>query len=353
MKTRKRCEGRKGTGSGLWLGIGLSLALLAGCGERREEAEVRDRGWERVAERGPHEVVLRLDRAHPTVADRVTLTLEARVAEDWKVIWPVIKEKLGEKPQEFQVVDQGALQPELLRDGRTRKARTYVLEPFLSGTYRIPGLEFRFEKEGREPLRLETEAVSVEVRSLLAEGAGGKLHDIAAPVGLSQDWGRAWAWGLGLLALAGGAAAGWWWWRKRLRAEAAAAEAPRRPAHEIAFEELDALLTQDLPGKGRIKPYYQELSAILRRYVENRFGVHAPGQTTEEFLVYQSRSGILEKRHQLLLKEFLQYCDLVKFAEMQAGPEQACQAFDACRGFVQETRLMEEEPAGAEAARTA
>lgn len=317
----------------------ICLALLMpGCGPRNAAEPEKDPGFERTTDRGPHSVSIRLDRVKPTVADRVNLELEVRAAEEWKVTWPVVKGKLGkEKEAEFQVVDQGESQPVLLPDGRTKRLRNYVLEPFLPGSYAIPAQEFRLEKPGAEPQRIETEEVRVEVRSVLGDQETADLHDIAPPVALREKgrWGwLGWLAGLGLLG-----AGGWWWWRHR-RSEAAASALPPRPAHEIALEELDALEAQDLAGQGQAKRCYQELSVILRRYVENRFGVHAPGQTTEEFLFYQSRSGILEQRHQLLLKEFLQHCDLVKFAELAAGPEQVRKAFEVCRSIVSETKAQ-------------
>ena len=325
--------------------VALCFVLLSGCGGKKDAA-AKDPGIERKTDRGPHSVVVRVDRQKPTVAEPVNLELAVSAAEDWKVVWPVVKGKLGE----FQVVDQGESRPELLPDGRTRQVRNYVLEPFLSGAYSIPPLEFKFEKEGQESQRLETEELKLEVLSLLKEGTKD-IHDIAAPVALREKWGLAWLWWLlGLAALAG--AGGWWWWHRR-RLELKAAAIPPRPAHEIAFEELDALQALNLPGQGEIKRYYQELSVILRRYVENRFGVHAPGQTTEEFLVYQSRSGILESRHQVLLKEFLLHCDLVKFAELEAGPDQAQKAMEVCRNFVSETRLIVDEATPAQATQLA
>lgn len=309
--------------------------LLPGCGPREGTKVEKDPGFERTVDRGPHAVTIRLDRVKPTVADRVNLELEVRAAEEWKVTWPVVKGKLGkEKDAEFQVMDQGETLPVLLPDGRTKRARNYVLEPFLPGSYTIPAQEIRLEKPGVEAQRIETEEVQVEVRSLLGNKETVDLHDIAPPVRLPEKgkWGwLGWLLGAGLLG-----AGGWWWWRHR-KSEAAVAALPPRPAHELAFEELDALEALDLPGQGQTKRCYQELSLILRRYVENRFGVHAPGQTTEEFLFYQSRSGLLEQRHQLLLKEFLQHCDLVKFAELEAGPEQVRKAFEVCRSFVSET----------------
>ena len=37
--------------------------------------------------------------------------------------------------------------------------------------------------------------------------------------------------------------------------------------------------------ENELDQFYQELSMILRRYIEGRFGLSAPEQTTEEFLV--------------------------------------------------------------------
>jgi hypothetical protein len=87
----------------------------------------------------------------------------------------------------------------------------------------------------------------------------------------------------------------------------------------------------------------------LRRYIENRFGIHAPGQTTEEFLSWQSRhaDSALERRHQLLLTQFLKHCDLVKFAELQPSEAEIQKTFDACKEFILETRVQEPRDASA------
>ena len=43
-------------------------------------------------------------------------------------------------------------------------------------------------------------------------------------------------------------------------------------------------MEEGLIDKGEQKLFYLKISAILRHYVEDRFGMHAPENTTEEFL---------------------------------------------------------------------
>ena len=81
-----------------------------------------------------------------------------------------------------------------------------------------------------------------------------------------------------------------------------------------------------------------ELSSIVRQYLEDRFDMRAPELTTEEFLVSVSDSPDLSVAHQRLLREFLHYADLVKFARMVPGEEDIRQAIERARQFLDETR---------------
>jgi hypothetical protein len=116
-------------------------------------------------------------------------------------------------------------------------------------------------------------------------------------------------------------------------------QVPPRPAHEIALEELDTLKRKDLVSRGDWKTYYSELSDIVRRYLENRFGLAAPDMTTEEFLVYVRDRSILEASYKSLLREFLTASDLVKFAKYIPDAREGDQAMVTARQFVEQTGL--------------
>ena len=72
------------------------IALAAGCGSKKEagdEAEVSfEGGVEKVFERGPLKVILRLDNTEPTIADRITFQTELTAEEAYEVTPPAFGE---------------------------------------------------------------------------------------------------------------------------------------------------------------------------------------------------------------------------------------------------------------------
>ena len=102
---------------------------------------------------------------------------------------------------------------------------------------------------------------------------------------------------------------------------------------ERAWVELDRLLQKGLPGRGRYKDFYVELTMVVRRYVQRRYGVRAPNLTTEEFLAQFRDAG--GGRRDALAK-FLESADLVKFAGVEATPEMADAATDSARGYLKD-----------------
>jgi len=116
---------------------------------------------------------------------------------------------------------------------------------------------------------------------------------------------------------------------------------PTKPAHQKAYEALNALRVRNLPLNGKVKEYYYQLSIIIRRYVEDRFSLKAPDMTTGEFLFSIRDSKILKKEYQDILKEFLNLCDIVKFAKYGPTEEEIEKSFDVAVKFVDQTKLQE------------
>ena len=99
---------------------------------------------------------------------------------------------------------------------------------------------------------------------------------------------------------------------------------------ERALAELDRLLKKGLPGRGRYKDFYVELTMVVRRYVQRKYGIKAPNMTTEEFLAEFGERGTGNDE----LKAFLESADMVKFAGVEATPEMADAATDSARGYL-------------------
>lgn len=106
---------------------------------------------------------------------------------------------------------------------------------------------------------------------------------------------------------------------------------------ERAWVELDRLIKKGLPGRGRYKDFYVELTMVVRRYVQRKYGIKAPHLTTEEFLreIGQGSSAGVPTGSKDL-ERFLESADMVKFAGVEATPEMADEATDSARKYLKQ-----------------
>jgi len=128
---------------------------------------------------------------------------------------------------------------------------------------------------------------------------------------------------------------GVWWVIKKVREMV---RVHRMSPIERAYYELDRLLKKGLPGRGLYKDFYVELTMVVRRYVERKYGVKAPNMTTQEFLGELARRAsdatVAQIGDSNALKEFLESADLVKFAGVEATPEMADTATGKARSYL-------------------
>lgn len=94
----------------------------------------------------------------------------------------------------------------------------------------------------------------------------------------------------------------------------------KKPAHEIAINDLNVLKSQELWQNGREKDYHSELTRIMRQYVEDRYDVPALEMTTTDLRRALSASG-MEIAQTTTLIDILHIADKVKFAKGKTGPE--------------------------------
>ncbi len=105
---------------------------------------------------------------------------------------------------------------------------------------------------------------------------------------------------------------------------------------EWAVHELDRIQAMGFPTNGDVERYYTLISDVVRGYLDMRFHIHAQRQTTFEFLEAIRQSPAVPMEQQTLLREFLERCDLAKFARVEM-PEEECQrAVAAARALVEE-----------------
>lgn len=130
--------------------------------------------------------------------------------------------------------------------------------------------------------------------------------------------------------------------KKRAGSKGSRQAMPPKKAHEIAYEALNELKSRKLPASGFVKEYYFEISRIVRCYIENRFSLKAPEMTTEEFLYSLKDSYILTGPQKDIIKEFLNQCDLVKFAKYGPTVDEVEASFATAKRLVDETKIEDE-----------
>ena len=120
------------------------------------------------------------------------------------------------------------------------------------------------------------------------------------------------------------------------------ARALRRPAPiQSPRDRALAILEQMRPEIEKLDPYRFSIrvSDILRRYVTEQFKLPVTRQTSVEFLAGLRRSSPFSEDEKSLLEDFLNRCDLIKFARYEATSSDSQLLLDEAFRFVEGGQL--------------
>ena len=157
-----------------------------------------------------------------------------------------------------------------------------------------------------------------------------ELRDIKPPVEIPHDW--AWLMWVGVGIVAGFCL--FFLWRYyRQRKGISSAQPIIIPPHVRARQRLKEA-EMDL---NEAKVFCTKVSDAVRVYLEERFELHAPDRTTEEFLHELQSSLVLNIEHKQSLADFLETSDLVKFAKFEPNQEQLRSMLNMAHRLVDET----------------
>jgi len=92
---------------------------------------------------------------------------------------------------------------------------------------------------------------------------------------------------------------------------------PERPAHEIAFEDLERIRNEKIWSRGQVKEYHVQLTNTIRTYIDNRYGIDAEQMTTSEILDMFNAAIPIDSDDKMRLRQMLELADSVKFAKFQ------------------------------------
>jgi hypothetical protein len=256
-----------------------------------------------------------IDATTVTIGDVVTVKLSVKHPQTLKVGFPPVGTSLGE----WSVRSSKPLPPAKLADGKIEEILELQLAAYKTGEVEVPVLNVETVTVTGEKEVLATEPLKVVVESVLT-GQQDTLKDLKPQADIETDYKPF------LFFLVALASAAYLIYRlvqyfKRRKKPPAPKPERIRLAEEVAREAIERLLARKLIEQGHFKQFYLELSEIIKRFLGCKLGVHSLERTTEEF-TRDLRLVSVPSAQYRMIREFLEDCDLVKFAKYRPGPEE-------------------------------
>ena len=184
---------------------------------------------------------------------------------------------------------------------------------------------------------MNTNQLSSNVTDSAEIEIGDDILGINGPVDIPSGWEWLW-WTLGILLFALFA----YWATKKLLSRIQIVRTPavpRVPPHTIARRKL----SEAMKWIGDPYRFCTLVSDALREYIEGQFSLHAPERTTDEFLDELRTDDSLSQPQKDLVAEFLNHCDLVKFARESPAQNQLEKLQRSALNLVEETMTQGED----------
>jgi hypothetical protein len=267
-----------------------------------------------------------------TVGDAITVHVELNHPEKAKLT-PLVGDTLGA----FHILSRDSVEEK----SATSSVANFIVATYDSGTAILPPLEFAyFVASDSTPKTIATNPLIFSIRLVEVDTAQA-IKDIKPVLSIPltvAEWSLILGTIVGAVLLVRGIIV----YRRRKHAEKPEEKyvPPPKAAHIIALEELAFLKEKRLWQQGLIKPYYTEVTEIVRRYFEHRFGFQALEQTTDEAMDnlrrHAAAHAVLEQTDRILRR-----ADLVKFAKHQASIPEHEETLAVAFEIVEKTKLIE------------
>lgn len=277
----------------------------------------------------------RLDSTNYLVGDAITVHLDVTHPKGAS-----LKIVVGDSLDGFSVLDRSQLTP----DGETSSSASLLVAKYDSGVAVLPPLELLYSLPGDSVIhRASSNPLFLTIHTLAVDTSLA-YKDVKPPLSIPLTLAEIILY-LGIVVLVAVIGyVGYRYWKKRKRrVNGEVYVPPPRPAHTIALEELAVLKGKRLWQRGLVKQYYSEVSEIARRYIENRFGLMALEQTTDE-IMYGLRHLNIKPTVCSKAETLLQLSDLVKFARYEPGLSEHEEILSMAYDIVETTKHFDVQP---------
>lgn len=279
-----------------------------------------------------------LDRTSITVGDPAFLTVYADAEVGYQVGDPSIAHTVGD----LEVLETLPSGRSTRSGGIARWTFRYRITAWVVGDQRVPPIAVPYRGPNGVTGVAATAPLVLKVASVIKDGED--TTDVK-PLKPQLDLPDAFASKLVRIALGVAAAAaftavaGVIFWLLLRRRDRVPPEERLTPVQR-ALRELDALAEQRLPEKGRTAEHYALLTASLRRYAVQRFGIE-PGRTSRELRAALERAGV-DRTQAAAIYEILREGDEVRFRHAIPYPAHAQNAVRAALELVRRAATAEE-----------
>lgn len=249
---------------------------------------------------------------------------------------------VGDTLGAFHILSRSSIEKE-----KTGSTTSFTVATYDSGTAILPPLQFSYTVPPDTARRVVATNPLIFTIRLVDVDTTQDIKDIKPPLSIPVTLAEI-SLILGAIVGAGLLVYAFVQYRKRRKVGAIDEEhlPPPRPAHVVALEELALLKEKRLWQQGLIKPYYTEVSEIVRRYFENRFGFLSLEQTTDETLGNLRRFSVAQPVLPQV-ETLLRRADLVKFAKYQPTIPEHEETLSFAFEIVDATKVIER-PVGIE-----
>jgi len=293
-----------------------------------------------LSSQGSISVESKVDRNTILIGDVFQYSIIITYDPDVNLFMPELAANLGL----FEIRDYKVIEPQK-SNGKIVAQTNYFLSTFDTGEFEIPELEIGYSTSTDSTIKyIKTEPLTIMVESLNPEETGD-IRDIKVPLVPPWDYRQYLKLALIVILLIAVAFLVFYYIKRRKEGKALlpTRQKPPRPAHEQALEALEALVQSDLLPTGKIKEYYIQISDIFRQYIENRFFIYALEMTTTQLLENMEQER-LDKLYIDMTREFLDSCDLVKFAKYIPEENETKILTQLAFDFVNQSKMVIAEP---------
>ena len=281
----------------------------------------------------------RIDTDSVSIGQRYTFTVSIRHDGSRAAVFP--DQRPGELPRgavglagDFEILRRLSSGSRTLPDNSQLDSVRYEVASFAVDTARVVAVVGL--ATASDTTRFAAIPGTVPVRSVLPEGAEDIL-DLAPLVEFPRT---IWPWVLGLI-VAG--LVFWYFFVRRRPMELAREEdvyvEPAEPPFDEAMRRLGTLARRP-PDAEAMKPYFVELSDIVRTYIARRTAVPARELSTGELIDRLGVRPVIGTTQVSEVGRLLTAADLVKFADHRPGAETASSALTEARDSIERTEAL-------------